>query len=60
MKHSKLSNEEISVIDDRIEYYFENNDHTDDAEELASFVIEGGEIDGSKYDEVKKYIESNL
>lgn len=53
-----LTKSEISIIDDRIEYYFDNEEYTDDSESLASFVIDGGEIDSSKYKEILQYIES--
>ncbi len=49
-----------SMIDDRMDYYYENNEYTEDVEELASFVMAGGEIDDSKYDEVITYIKSNI
>ena len=54
-----LTSEEEEIIDERIEYYFDNEDYTDDIDELASFVIEGGEIDGDKYEVIKKYILQN-
>lgn len=60
MQSNDLTQDEISIIDDRIEYYFENNPRTDDADELAVFVTQGGEIDGSKYEEIRSYIQSNL
>ena len=53
-----LSQDEISIIDDRISYYFDNEGYTDDSELLASFVIEGGEIDSSKYNQILEYIDS--
>lgn len=54
-----LTSEEEKIIDERIEYYFDNEDYTDDIDELVSFVIDGGEIDGEKYDLIKKYIKKN-
>ena len=53
-----LSQEEISIIDDRISYYFDNEEYTDDSELLTSFVIESGEIDSSKYNQILEYIDS--
>jgi hypothetical protein len=53
-----LTKSEIYIIDDRIEYYFNNNEYTDDSELLASFVIDGGKIDYSKYKQILEYIES--
>ena len=53
-----LTKSEISIIDDRIEYYFDNEEYTDDSESLASFVIDGGKIDYSKYKQILEYIES--
>ena len=57
---SKLKKDEIKMIDDRIEYYFENNDYVEDPEILFSFVIETGEFDISKNKEIKQYIKNNL
>lgn len=55
-----LSKKEKSIIDDRLDYYYENNEYTKDVDILVDFVIEGGEIDASKYNEIKKYIKSNF
>lgn len=54
-----LTSKEEKIIDERIEYYYDNEDYTDDINELLSFVIEGGEIDGKKYELIKKYITKN-
>jgi hypothetical protein len=56
----ELTDAEITSIDDRIEYYFDNNEYTEDIEELAFFVMDGGEIDDSKYDEVINYITNQI
>ena len=55
-----LTSKEKSIIDDRLSYYFDNNEQTDDVDELVSFVLDGGEIASSKYKDVVKYIESNM
>ena len=69
MKHLKtfesfvseaLTSKEKSIIDDRLSYYFDNNEQTDDIDELVGFVLDGGEIASSKYKDVVKYIESNM
>ena len=56
----ELTEIEKNIVDERVEYFFENNNHIPNSEELCDFVMVGGEIEETKLYLIKKYLEDNL
>ena len=56
----ELTEIEKNIVDDRVEYFFENNNYIPSSEELCDFVMVGGEIEETKLYHIKKYLEDNL
>jgi len=56
----ELSKLEKNIVDERVEYFFENNNYLPNSEELCDFVMVGGEIEESKIYILKEYLENNL
>ena len=56
----ELTEIEKNIVDERVEYCFENNNYIPNSEELCDFVMVGGEIEETKLYLIKKYLEDNL